>query len=300
MCVNMTGSGVNEELQALKFLCPSFDDCTDLCYPGAWMANVDLTDGFFHRLVRPSDRKYLGLRIPATGELCRYTVFPFGLSVSPHYISAAISEAHRLLRQHPLFKGAPVTNLPSQPGFDPAKPVVYQVTAEGQPTCTVAIYVDDAMISGPSYSTCRAATAAISKVLVQLGLREKRSKRELPSRRCTFLGIDVDISRGRVTASRVPEGRLAQISTHIDEVVAAGESDGGVNRRRLASLVGLLCFFSRAIPASRAFLRRMYGCIHNGVAAHNDYGVEVTPSAEAATDLRWWQEAMPYASAGLE
>jgi hypothetical protein len=130
MCVNMTGSGVNKKLQALKFLYPPFDDCTDLCYPGAWMAKVDLTDGFFHRLVRPSDRKYLGLRIPATDELCRYTVFPFGLSVSPHYFSAAISEAHRLLRKHPLFKGAPVVNLPSQPGFDPAKPVVYQVTSD--------------------------------------------------------------------------------------------------------------------------------------------------------------------------
>jgi hypothetical protein len=56
---------------------PSFDDCTDLCFPGAWLAKVDLTDGFFHRLVRPSDRKYLGLRIPATGELYRVQ----GLSV---------------------------------------------------------------------------------------------------------------------------------------------------------------------------------------------------------------------------
>ena len=293
MCVNMTGSGVNKKLQALKFLYPSFDDCTDLCYPGAWMAKVDLTDGFFHRLVRPSDRKYLGLRIPATGELYRYTVFPFGLSVSPHYFSAAISEAHRLLRKHPLFKGAPVVNLPSQPGFDPAKPVVYQVTVTGQPTCAVAVYVDDAMISAPTYANCRAAISAISKVFVQLGLREKRSKREMPSRRCTFLGIDVDTSRNQVTV-RVPEGRLAQLSSSIDDIIAAGETNGAVERRRLASLVGLLCFFSRAIPASRAFLRRLYGCIHKGVADYKNYDVDVELTAEAAADLRWWQQALPH------
>jgi site-specific DNA-cytosine methylase len=293
MCVNMTGSGVNEKLQALKFLYPSFDDCTDLCYPGAWLAKVDLTDGFFHRLVRPSDRKYLGLRIPATGELYRYKVFPFGLSVSPHYFSAAISEAHRLLRQHPLFKGAPVLNLPTQPDFDPAKPVVYQVTVHGQPTCSVAIYVDDAMISAPSYKACKAAIMAISKVFIQLGLREKRSKRELPARRCTFLGIDVDTSNGQVTV-RVPEARLAQINTSIDNIVNAADGCGEVNRRQLASLVGLLCFFSRAIPASRAFLRRLYGCIHTGVPDYRNYDQDVLLTTEAIADLRWWQDAIPY------
>ena len=113
MCVNMTGSGVNPKMEFIKFLYPSFDDCADLVYPGCWMGKVDLTDGFFHRKVAESSRKYLGLKLPETGELMRYTVFPFGLSVSPHYFCAAISEVHRLLRQHPLFKGAPVINQPS-------------------------------------------------------------------------------------------------------------------------------------------------------------------------------------------
>jgi hypothetical protein len=53
----------------MKFLYPSFDDCTDLVYPGCWMGKVDLTDGFFHRKVAESSRKYLGLKLPETGEL---------------------------------------------------------------------------------------------------------------------------------------------------------------------------------------------------------------------------------------
>ena len=93
---------------------------------------------------------------------------------------------------------------------------------------------------------------------------------------------------------RVPESRLRQISDSIDEIIAASLDDGGVHRRRLASLVGLLCFFSRAIPASRAFLRRLYGCIHHDVADYKDYDIDVVLSAEAAADLRWWQEAIPY------
>ena len=34
MCVNMTGSGVNESLEFIKSLYPPFDDCADLLYPG--------------------------------------------------------------------------------------------------------------------------------------------------------------------------------------------------------------------------------------------------------------------------
>ena len=60
MCVNMTGSGVNESLEFIKFLYPSFDDCADLLYPGCWMGKVDLTDGFCHQRVAKALRKYLG------------------------------------------------------------------------------------------------------------------------------------------------------------------------------------------------------------------------------------------------
>jgi hypothetical protein len=126
------------------------------------MGKVDLTDGFFHRKVAVASRKYLGIKLPDSGELMRYMVFPFGLSVSresvrPHYFCAAISEVHRLLRQHPLFKGEPVISLPSCEGYDPAKPTVYQVTPSGLPTCAVAIYADDAMATAPTCGSCQRA-----------------------------------------------------------------------------------------------------------------------------------------------
>jgi hypothetical protein len=47
MCVNLPGSKVNEKLEFIKFLYTSFDDCTDLLCPGAWLAKLDLTDFFF-------------------------------------------------------------------------------------------------------------------------------------------------------------------------------------------------------------------------------------------------------------
>jgi hypothetical protein len=152
MCVNLPGSKVNEKLEFIKFLYTSFDDCTDLLCPGAWLAKLDLTD-FFLSAGTPcyiDSRKYLGIKIPATGELWRYKVLPFGLSISPRFFCAAVSEVHRTLRTHPLFKGAPVLNLPTSPDYDPSKPVVYQVDTGGGVMCTMAWYVDDCMLSCPS------------------------------------------------------------------------------------------------------------------------------------------------------
>jgi hypothetical protein len=110
----------------------------------------------------------------------RYTVFPFGLSVSPHYFRATISEVHWLLRQHPLFKGAPVINLPSCEGYDPAKPTVYQVTPRGLPTCAVAIYVDDAMVTAPTYGACQRALGVISRIFMRLWSSEKSAPSATP------------------------------------------------------------------------------------------------------------------------
>jgi hypothetical protein len=162
----------------------------------------------------------------------RYTAFPFGMSVSPHYFCAAISEVHRLLRQHPLFKGAPVINLPSCEGRDPAKPTVYQVTPRGLPTCAVAIYVDDAMVTAPTYGSCQRALGVISRIFMRLGLREKRSKRDPPSRRCLFLGIEMDSSNGSV-AVRIPPSKLALIRAKIAVAVGAASETSAINRRLL-------------------------------------------------------------------
>jgi hypothetical protein len=99
----MTGSEANANLEFIKFLYPPFDDCADLLYPGCWMAKVDLTDDFFHQRVAKAARKYLGVKLPATGEIMRYTAFPFGLAVSPHYFCAAISECTGCLEAAPFF-----------------------------------------------------------------------------------------------------------------------------------------------------------------------------------------------------
>jgi hypothetical protein len=128
---------------------------------------------------------------------------------------------------------------------------------------------------------------------MRLGLREKRSKRDPYSRRCPFLGIELDSSGGSV-AVRIPPNKLSLIRSKIAEAVGAAEETSAINRRTLASLVGLLSFFSRAVPASRAYLRRLYSCIHDVCKEQDahDHDVDITLPPEAKMDLLWWSEAM--------
>jgi hypothetical protein len=66
--MDFTGSKANPCLEWMKFLYPSFDDCADLLYPGAWMAKVDLSGGFFHCKVHQAFQKHLGLRRPSDNK----------------------------------------------------------------------------------------------------------------------------------------------------------------------------------------------------------------------------------------
>jgi hypothetical protein len=115
---------------------------------------------------------------------------------------------------------------------------------------------------------------------MRLGLREKRSKRGPPTRRCQFLGIEVDTPGGSVTA-RVPPAKPALIRSTTSKMVGKVGAGSSVHRRQLASLAGLLSFFSKAVPAPRAYLRRLYSCLHDGVEVARDYDVDLALTQEA-------------------
>jgi hypothetical protein len=56
--------------------------------------------------------------------------------------------------------------------------------------------------------------------------------------------------------------------------------------------VGVLSFFSRAVPLSRAYLRRLYSCLHDGLHGSHDYDIDVELTPEGKQDLLWWSKAL--------
>jgi hypothetical protein len=294
MCMDFTGSKVNENLEWMKFLYPSFDDCADLLYPGAWMAKVDLSDGFFHCKVHRAFQKYLGLRRPSDAKLYRYTVFPFGLMLSPFYFTEIMSELHRTLRRNPLFAGAAVHNAPGSADYNPGLPTVYSVNEDGI-CCKIAVYMDDIMLTAPSYQKCRSAMKVVGQALAHLGLREKPSKREGPARSgISFLGVGVNTAGSDVTL-HVPERRRSKLRSLVADFQLLHPTRELVNRRELASLIGQLAFYSRVLPPARGFLRSLYSCLHppgSDAATASDYSRSVPVTAEALDDLEWWSKAL--------
>ena len=60
------------------------------------LATVDLQDGFYHILVKPEDRQYLGFQW--LGVYYTWTVLPFGLSLSPWYFAKILRPVVTYLR----------------------------------------------------------------------------------------------------------------------------------------------------------------------------------------------------------
>ena len=62
--IDMLRSGVNTSLPSPPVSLPRINEVLASLYPRAWMVETDFADHFYHFLVDPKDRKYLGLQRP--------------------------------------------------------------------------------------------------------------------------------------------------------------------------------------------------------------------------------------------
>eukprot|EP00117_Sycon_ciliatum_P029789 scpid74607/ scgid1212/ len=130
---------------------------------------------------------------------------------------------------------------------------------------------------------------AINWVLVHVGslpfqflnIPVATEKVEGPSTVLTFLGLELDTDRLEV---RLPQSKLLALR----RLVSTTLDQGCVLKRELASLLGHLSFASRAIPAARTFLRRLYDLdkATSEMSSHRMLHL----SASAKGDLSWWHQ----------
>ena len=135
-----------------------------------WM-KIDLKDAYFHIPIYPPHRKFL--RFEFEGTVYEYTVLPFGMSLSPRVFVKCTQAALAPLRQ----KGIRVAN-----------------------------YVDDYLLSASTAHEARAHCSIAVNHLTALGFTLNLEKCVFtPSRRATFIGIDLDsVSlRARLSQERV-------------------------------------------------------------------------------------------------
>ena len=120
---------------------------------------------------------------------------------------------------------------------------------------TLDHYLDDFIFIGSECSNdCTILMETFIKVSNELGIPIAEDKTVGPTKVLTFLGFVIDTVLMMVL---VPSEKLVKIRSILESMLHRKK----VSIKELESLSGLLSYCSRAIPSSRAFIRRFYDLI---------------------------------------
>lgn len=215
---------------------------------GAKLAKVDVKAAFRCVPVHPSDRWLLGMQWD--GAFYADLALPFGLKSSPGIWERYASLAEWILRR------AGVRHL--------------------------IHYVDDFLVGGaPDSEECAHAVSTIVAVFKRLGIPISTSKFEAeatPTTVVRFLGILIDSLR---MEARLDTDRVAAIKAALKLWLTRKTC----SRTELQSLIGVLSFAARVVPAGRTFLRRLISTLSS--SGHSFRAIMLGDDFRA--DLRWWQ-----------
>jgi len=213
--------GISDELSSVSY--SSFDQIVDMLFhlgAGAHMAKRDIKSAFRLLPISPVDYELLGLK-DEEGFIYVDKFLPMGCK-----ISCALFEKFATFLDW-LVKYTSGLN-------------------------TLDHYLDDFIFGGdPRTEDCRRLLDTFASVCSQLAVPVAHEKSVGPCTRMVILGLEVDSLSMTI---RIPQHKLKELHIVVKEMLIRKK----VTLKLFQSLVGKLSFFSRAIRASRAFLRRFY------------------------------------------
>lgn len=133
----------------------------NLLEKGYYMTTIDLKDAYYLLSIDEADRKYL--RFYFNNKYYEFTCLPFGLNIAPFIFTKLL------------------------------KPVVTLMRSAGYMS---VIYLDDILLMGDSFLSCRNHFELMSKVLQYLGfIKHDKKCIDFPTQRCKWLGLIFDSSK---------------------------------------------------------------------------------------------------------
>lgn len=140
-------------------------------------------------------------------------------------------------------------------------------------------YLDDFYFAGKDTNACEYLMKTFKQICCQLKIPIAEEKTEGPTFILEYLGITIDTQKMMI---RIPEEKINDLREQIEYVLKSKK----VTLKTLQSLCGLLAFCTKALPAGRAFCRRIYASM-SGVKKHY-YKIRVKDELKA--DLLVWKE----------
>lgn len=250
------GSSVNDAIPPKDFSLQYESVDTAINYimhlgKGSLLTKVDIRNAFRLCPVNPADIHLLGINWQ--GQYFFERVLPFGLRSSPYIFDRFASALEWILRD----------------------------------TCHLAHvmhYLDDFLdVAQPNLAIGQHHRALILDTFNYLNVPVAPEKVEGPTTVLTFLGLELDTVELEV---RLPEEKRSALLDSIQTVQQATS----MTKRELASLLGHLSFASRAVPAGRTFLRRLYD--FDRATSSSPPAKKLRVPTAALEDLHWWKTTL--------
>lgn len=200
----------------------TFDKVAKMIYElgqSAYLAKRDLKSAYRILPIHPDDFSLLGIKVEGKYYIDKF--LPMGLSQSAYL-------------------------------FEKVSTFLHWLTARKAGVETLDHMLDDFIFAGKRDSdSCWKLVMAFEEVCAELGVPIAVEKSVNPTTTMVFLGLEIDTTEMSI---RIPSHRVDELTSLLINLMLKSK----INLRELQRLIGKLCFFSKAIRSSRAFLRRFY------------------------------------------
>ena len=145
----------------------------------------------------------------------------------------------------------------------------------------LVVYLDDFLIIGKSETECAQALLVLIQLLRKLGFAIHWGKVVDPTRKITFLGIELD---SEDMCLRLPQDKLTIFREELQSFLTRKRA----TKRQLQSLAGRLSWAAGVVKGGRVFLRRIFNKI--SLLRHGCHRTIL--SSDIRQDIMWWSQFM--------
>lgn len=237
---------VNKHIKKVHFKMATMKDVKLAITKNCWMASLDLTDCFWGLPLSEQDQRFVAFEWH--GQKYTFNCLPFGLSLSPLYIT----KLYRSMVEH--------------------------LQARGH---RVIMYIDDILILADTKEECERSVSEVASLLSELGARinEGKSSRT-PVQRIDYLGFTLDSTSMKIY---VPPKKLNNTKKALKQFSRGGKATA----RDAASILGKLNSLADAVFPVRAHTTAIHDFKLRALA-RGSWDRSTSLPQDARDDIKWW------------